>query len=122
MGSVRSLQALIALIALTAFAAGCASQPRELEPERPDVLGRAASFVAERTGVEADALEILRVEEVTWPSAALGCPSPDRVYAQVTTPGFRIVFGSPDRVRTWELHTNEDAGVIIHCEDGRPAP
>lgn len=121
MGSVRSLSTLIALIVLTALAAGCASHPSEPEPERPDVLGRAASFVAERAGVEADALEILRVEEVTWPSAALGCPSPDRMYAQATTPGFRIVLGSPDRVRTWELHTNADASVIVHCDNGRPA-
>jgi hypothetical protein len=118
----RTLAHWIAAAAVTGCLTigGCASQP-PAEPERPDVLGRAAELVAERSGHSPDELEILRVEEVTWPSAALGCPDPEKVYAQVTTPGFRIILGSPDRVHTWELHTNEDATAIVHCRDGRPA-
>ena len=122
MGSGRRIHLWITVLVLGGLLAGCASQRAPIEPERPDVIGRAAQSVAERYGENPDELEILRAEEVTWPSAALGCPRPGQLYAQGTVEGFRIIFGSADRVRTWELHTNADATAIVHCEDGRPAP
>lgn len=49
------------------------------------------AFVAAAQTLAPDALTVLSVEAVEWPSAALGCPQPDMVYAAVITPGYRIV-------------------------------
>jgi hypothetical protein len=32
-----------------------------------------------------------KVVPMTWPDAALGCPEPDRMYAQVLTPGYVVL-------------------------------
>lgn len=52
----------------------------------------AVAELVERLGLaDASAIEILSVEEVTWPDRALGCPQKGMQYAQVLTPGIRIV-------------------------------
>lgn len=40
---------------------------------------------------DASTIETVTVEEVTWPDRSLGCPQKDMQYAQVLTPGIRIV-------------------------------
>ena len=51
---------------------------------------RARSSLAERLQVDAGTIEVLEVEPAEWPDAALGCPVPGRVYAQVITSGYRV--------------------------------
>jgi hypothetical protein len=36
-------------------------------------------------------ISVVTVEEVTWRDASIGCPAKDMQYAQVLTPGTRIV-------------------------------
>jgi len=38
------------------------------------------------------------VEAVNWPDASLGCPDPGMIYAQVVTPGYKIVLEVKDQV------------------------
>lgn len=56
----------------------------------PAVTIAARNDLASRLGIEADAVEILETRSVYWRSAALGCPDPERSYAQVLTPGWFI--------------------------------
>lgn len=42
-------------------------------------------------GLPTDAITIEAAERVTWPSSALGCPSPGRVYTQALVEGLRVV-------------------------------
>ena len=45
---------------------------------------------AVRLGVPVDDVTVIRAVEVTWRDAALGCPQPGRMYAQVLTPGVLV--------------------------------
>lgn len=46
---------------------------------------------ATRLGVAQSALSVESIEPVEWPDAALGCPEESGVYAQVVSPGYRII-------------------------------
>ena len=62
-------------------------------PEFAGAVRIAVNDLAERLGVSASAISVLSVEEVVWPDAAIGCPQPGGVYAQVMTDGLKIVLG-----------------------------
>lgn len=51
----------------------------------------AVADLAERLGIEPPAIEVVSMEEVTWPDGALGCPEPGRMYTQALVGGLRIV-------------------------------
>ncbi len=58
----------------------------------PDALGdTAAADLAARLAVSPGDIEVIAVEEVTWPDASLGCPQRDMQYQQVLTPGVRVI-------------------------------
>ena len=53
-------------------------------------------------------------ESVQWPDASLGCPQEGQGYAQVITPGYKLVFdlaGTP-----YEVHSNVDGSQMVICE------
>ncbi|HET9862612.1 MAG TPA: hypothetical protein VFP37_04155 [Steroidobacteraceae bacterium] len=67
---------------------------------------------ARRFKVAESAVVLSQVEQVTWPSAALGCPEPGTTYAQALVPGFRLVA----RTAEGELSYHTDAlGTIRQC-------
>ena len=70
----------------------------------PPELGQAAGSVHEarrdlsrQLGVDLESVEVLAVEAVEWPDSSLGCPSPGMMYAQVITPGYRILLEAGGR-------------------------
>ena len=85
---------------------------------RTDLLERLSS-----KQLDAEQVAVVQAERVTWRSAALGCPQPDRGYMMVLTPGVLIKL----RVgkTTYEYHSTL-AGPPFLCEPpGRietPAP
>ncbi len=78
-------------------------------------LGKLQAQVAEQVGISATALTLISVEEVTWPDASLGCPQPDMMYAQVLTPGWRMMFMDAQG-KEYQVHTSEDRKHFIVCE------
>ena len=54
-----------------------------------------------------------------WPSAALGCPDPDMMYAAVVSPGKRIVFEIDGVFHAY--HSTPD-GVPFYCPPDRTQP
>lgn len=81
----------------------------------PDRLGSlAATDLAERLGVTVDEIDVVSVDEVTWPDASLGCPQKDFQYAQVLTPGIRIELSSQGR--TYAYHGG-DGRDPFYCVD-----
>jgi len=58
------------------------------------------------------AIALGRVEPVEWRDASLGCPRPGMVYAQVITPGFRIILLA-DGI-AYEYHSDL-AGRVVAC-------
>lgn len=67
--------------------------------------------LARRLGVDAQAIAVVRTEAVDWPSTALGCPEPGMVYAQVITPGYRVVLEHGGRQYTY--HTDRRQRFVL---------
>lgn len=82
----------------------------------PEIAAREA--LAEKLGVAPDIPPLIVFEPVDWLDTSLGCPEPGRVYAQVITPGFRLVFEhrAGTEAQRLEYHTNEDGSVVVFCE------
>ena len=85
---------------------------------RVDLLDR----LAERQ-VDADHVTIVDARRVTWRSAALGCPMPDRAYQMVLTPGvlIRLLAGGD----MYEYHSSLRGPPFLCEPPGRietPAP
>lgn len=54
------------------------------------------------------------IEPVEWPDAGLGCPKPGRAYAQVITPGYRIVLEADGK--EYEVHTDQGGHAVVICQ------
>lgn len=76
------------------------------------VITRAKKRLARRTGVADEKIVLKHVEHVTWPDASLGCPQKGRMYAQILTPGYRLVLsiGTAD----FEYHTDDYHRVVLY--------
>ena len=68
------------------------------------------------TGLPKSDIKVVSVEAVQWPDTSLGCPQPDMMYAQVVTPGYRIILEAGGQV--YEYHS-AGAGVGL-CQPQKP--
>ena len=72
-------------------------EPTAGEPSPPVTLSKEEAVVAARTlaakeaGVGPEDLRLVSAEAREWPNAALDCPQPGMGYAEVITPGYRVV-------------------------------
>lgn len=67
-------------------------------PVPPALLHSAKMDMAAHAAVDPGQIQVIVAEAMTWPDSSLGCPQPGRMYAQVLTPGYRIVLRSPKAV------------------------
>ncbi len=86
-------------------------------PARPlgaeDVPAEIWDAVVATLGLTGDAtITVVALEAVDWPDSSLGCPVEGELYAQVITPGYRLVV-EVDGART-EIHTDL-AGNAATC-------
>lgn len=79
---------------------------------QPTVRDLALADLAAKLGVTPDAITVKSVEPVEWPDASLGCPQPGMMYAQVITPGYRIVLEVNGQ--SYEYHAG--SGTIVRCK------
>ena len=56
-------------------------------------------------------------EGVGWSDASLGCPREGYAYAQVITPGYKLVFDLAGT--SYAVHTNSDGSHMVTCGDGQ---
>jgi hypothetical protein len=80
----------------------------------------AMTDLAGRLGVAADSIDVVSVEEVTWPDGSVGCPQPGMRYTQALVNGSRIVL----RVDGVDYQYNSGGGrEPFYCaEPGDPVP
>jgi hypothetical protein len=79
----------------------------------------ARKTLAARLQVSVDALQLDKAEAVNWPDTSLGCPEKGMMYAQVITPGYRVVLkhaGKPHAV-----HVSGTRAVTCGAEARKPA-
>jgi hypothetical protein len=79
----------------------------------------AIADLADRLGVDADAIEVTAAEEVTWSDGSLGCPMPGRIYTQALVNGTRIVLRTGGSV--YEYHAGR-SGEPFYCPPERIIP
>jgi hypothetical protein len=72
-------------------------------------------LVAEQLNIAAEALTLVSVARVEWPDASLGCPQEGMMYAQVITPGWRVIFAGASG-EEYDVHTAEKADTFVICQ------
>lgn len=94
------------------------SRPDNASPSATVPAGSASAVeaakadAAARTGIEAAAWQVTRLEAVQWSDASLGCPKPDQMYAAVLTPGFLIELTAQGRVLVYHSGPNNR---VVYC-------
>jgi hypothetical protein len=68
--------------------------------------------LAERLKISEEMITMVSGEAVDWGDASLGCPQPGMVYAQVITPGYKIVLQANGQ--DFAYHTGSESFVL--CE------
>ena len=89
------------------------------DPDRHPVT-KARNALSEMEGVAADVTFLLIYEPVVWEDASLGCPEPGKVYAEVETPGFKLLLSvsTPElQDQRYEYHTNLAGSVVVLCDE-----
>ena len=84
--------------------------PREIE-------AAARNLLADELDVDEGDFRLDSSEEVGWSDASLGCPKEGYAYAQVITPGYKLVFDHAGT--TYPVHTNDNGSHMVVCGDGQ---
>lgn len=79
--------------------------------EAEEVVALAISDLAVRLGVAEAEIRVVSVEAMNWPDTSLGYPQPGYAYAQVITPGFRILLDA--RGKIYEYHSDYSHIVFV---------
>ena len=87
------------------------TQTPPIPPQAQAAVRLAVADLSRRLGIPEAQIRVEAVEAVDWPDTSLGCPKPGLVYAQVITPGFRVILanGGPH-----EYHTDL-GGQAVSC-------
>lgn len=86
---MRYLSILTAAIAIFTLAAGQFAQAKG--QAEPPIVSKCRADLAKRLKVKAETIKLVEAEPTVWPNAALGMPEIAKVYAEVLTPGHRVV-------------------------------
>ncbi len=85
-----------------------------------EVETAARKLLADELEVDVEGLKLDSSEVVEWSDASLGCPQEGYAYAQVITPGHKLVFDLAGA--SYAVHTNLDGSHMVVCGDGMPTP
>ena len=77
----------------------------------------ARKLLADDLAVDAGDFRLESSESMQWSDASLGCPQEGMMYAQVITPGYRLVFDLAGASHV--VHTNSDGSHMAVCGGGR---
>ncbi|WP_161569275.1 hypothetical protein [Candidatus Oscillochloris fontis] len=77
-----------------------------------DLLKRIIADAAQRSGVDASAVTVLRGAAVEWGDSSLGCPQPGMGYLQVITPGYQVILQAAQQ--TYDYHA-DTRGYFVLC-------
>ena len=69
-----------------------------------------SNYLADLLAIKQSDIEVMRVEEMTWPDTCLGLPSPGRC-APGETPGYRVTLQILGKV--YKYHTNKNEAFMF---------
>jgi hypothetical protein len=59
--------------------------------KKEEMIAKVKADLASRLGISEEEITVVSAEAKTWNDASLGCPEKGMMYAQVLTPGYRII-------------------------------
>jgi hypothetical protein len=94
-------------------------EPLDPSPASPEThaepaVAAARANLAKVLGLPEEEILVQLVEPVDWPDASLGCPEPDKMYAQVITAGYRVMLEAGGQ--NFEYHTGQGDSAVL-CEN-----
>ncbi|NCN59077.1 hypothetical protein COW99_01195 [Candidatus Roizmanbacteria bacterium CG22_combo_CG10-13_8_21_14_all_38_20] len=77
-----------------------------------DLVAEARGDLALQSGIKDLDISTVSVEAVNWSDSSLGCPTPKTAYAQVITPGYKIILKVDDEIYTYHASSTN----IVLCQ------
>lgn len=77
------------------------------------------AHLASRLNINANEIRVVEALAVSWPDTSLGCPQPGLSYAQVITPGYRIVLEA--KGEQYPYHTDIGEHFLL-CMSSKSGP
>jgi hypothetical protein len=77
-----------------------------------DAVQLAIAAAAEQLQSPPEQLVVLIVEPREWSDTSLGCPEPDRAYAQILVPGFLVALTPDDGATEFQVHTDQGQRAV----------
>jgi hypothetical protein len=74
------------------------------------LIDKAKQDLAQRFMVEVRQVALVKVEAVSWADTSLGVPESGKVYAQVITPGFKIILSVQGK--KYKYHTDYEQVIF----------
>lgn len=73
--------------------------------------------VVRRTGVEPASVVVIKAEPTVWPSGALGCPEPGKMYTEALEPGYWLIVEAGGQRLDYRV---TERGSMKLCENPGP--
>ena len=77
-----------------------------------DLVAEARGELAIQSGIKELDISTVSVESVNWSDSSLGCPMPGTAYAQVITPGYKIILKINDKIYTYHASSTN----VVLCQ------
>ncbi len=111
------MKSVLALVLIISLVSGCVgTKPNStnttnstVTPVYPPVVDKAKNDLAEKLNTTPEQIQLVKQEKVDWPDTSLGYPEKGKMYAQVITPGFRIVLEAGGKL--YEYHSDYERVV-----------
>ena len=101
----------ISILLIVLLFSGCVEQTQyetvlndSVVPEYSPVVDLAKKDLSGRLSIPIEEIKLVKEEAVDWPDSSLGYPEKGMMYAQVITPGFRILLNAQDKI--YEYHSD----------------
>jgi|GEM_PF-1078939 len=79
-----------------------------------EALAASIKDLSDQTGSSPDEIMLVSIEAVEWSDSSLGCPQEGFMYAQVITPGYKIVLETQGQ--QYNYHTDQATNVVL-CQE-----
>jgi hypothetical protein len=80
--------------------------------ENHEAITLAKKTLSEELGVGMEDIEVVSNTSINWPDTSLGCPKIGMMYAQVITPGYKVILQVEEK--QYDVHVGDSRAVI--CE------
>lgn len=82
-------------------------------PNLPKIIELAKDDLAKKLNIDLSKITIKSMEVIQWSDSSLDCPEPGKMYLQVITPGYKVIFSYQGE--QYEYHTNQTS-FFVTCK------